>query len=350
MWIQPGMLNGWLNAEPDYAVFDPRRSMEEIEFRRERVAAFDQYLRSESADFGKLLRSSDQRGAVEALLDVTGVVCSTLFGFVLRAPGLPSPSLPKMDFANPFAKSVRADDMGDDVAATLSRQIVQPMKSVLGVVLNGVWAFSPNNRALVETISGFLGHVVRSLLEFLMHDLFWSFEIHECYGADKARDGALLMPPWKAGETAQDGGVLEYRVFRRAGVLGEVESDVLGNLLTGSPTLMNLLKDYAAYREALRDYRGLLAYGVVSDEVKATTDFSGTTLTVKAESKWKNLTIPSIPVLRAYYNGLPIVLVAKGGDTKSQTYEGRFDNAPGDGQVWIRSNYGGSHVTGLNSG
>lgn len=347
MWIQPGMLNGWINGEPDYAVYDPKHAADELAFRRELVAAFDQYMRSESASYGKLLRGADQRGSAEALLDVTGVFCSTVFGFVLRAPGLPSPCLPKLDFANPFASKVRADDIGDDVAATLSRQIVQPMKSVLGVVLNGVWAFSPNNQPLVEVVTGFLAHIVRSLLEFLMHDLFWSFEIHETYRDDQPRDDEVLMFEWQAGEASQDGTKLVYRVYRREGILAGVLGSELKKLLDGSETLKNLLKDYAAYREAVREYSGPLAYGVVSDQVKATTELAGKTLTVKAEAKWKNLAIPSLPVLRAYYDGSPIVLVPKGGDAKSQNYEGRFDNASGDGQVWIRSNYGGSYYTGL---
>lgn len=347
MWIQPGMLNGWLGASQDFEVFYPDSDEKkgiELEFRRELVAALDRYFRSASDSHGKLLRATDQRSSVEGLLDVVGVICSTVFGFVLRSsPNIPSACLPKLDFANPFAASVRADDFGDEVAATIARQIAQPLKAVLGVALNGVWIFTPNNQPLVEAVSGFLAHAVRSLIEFLLRDLFWSVEIHETYENDTSQNDKLVkIDPWDTGERCPDGPKLVYRVYRHYGLLGNLEADTIGTLLTGSPLLLDLLKDFVAYRAAIREYEGTLALGVPSDDVSAKATFDGKTLVVTAKSDWTNLTIPSKPVLRAYYEGKPIVLTPESGDAHTETYTGRFPNSVGGGQLWVGSNYGGS--------
>jgi hypothetical protein len=359
-WIPPGTLRQWLNAEGDFGLAqfngaDSAKALqlaaEERAFRRELVAAVDRYLRTTSVGFGTLLRSTDQRSSVEALLDLFNVLCSTFFGFVLRCPGMPSTSLTKMPFAYASPVKARSGDIGSDVAAAVSRQIVQPMKSALGVVLNGLWAVSPNNQPLVEAVSGTLTHLVRSVLECLLNGVFWSVEIRETYPDGTLDPESELGPGWPSIETYKTGGTtqaLQYRVYRRAGLLDVVSTPDFTELVTSS-LVTGLLQDYASYRDAISEYSGFGVAQEVDKVHEPTTSFDTAqqAIDVKVTVDSNGIDLRSVPVIRAYYNGVPTVLTCANTQGDQRQYEGRIELAPQDGRVWVVSNYGGMSYTGL---
>lgn len=342
-WVPPGTLSRWLNGTGDFSCAfdkDPQKRAEELAFRRRLVAALDQYFRTGSSTFGTLLRGGDQRSGVDALLDLVSVLSSTVFGFVLRSPLVPSSGPQKAPFASYSPVVVRPDDVAGEMAATLSRHIVQPVRSMLSVVLNGLWAFSPNNQALVDAASGSVSHMLQSILEGVIGGVLWSFELHETYVDGSLADKDDLLSSWRSGETYGTGLRLQYCLYRRPGFFANVTSDALKALLE-IDTVQQLLQDYAAYREALVEYRGV-GFTWNPDKITFDATFDATGVAITATSSWGNMRIPSVPVLRAYCNGIPAVLTpAQGPSTAGKrAYGGRIDNVT-IGPVWVRSNYGG---------
>jgi hypothetical protein len=258
--------------------------------------------------------------------------------------------LPKAPFAQFSPIKTRSGEIGSDVAAVLSRQIVHPMKSVLGVVLNGFWAVSPNNQALAEAVTGALTNIVRSLLEYVLNGVFCSVEIRETY-----QDGSLAPEVGGGWEGAETYGVngqrqpLRYRVYRRSGLLDGVPTETFAGLVSGP--VLGLLQDYAAYRDAVREYRGFGAAQEVDQVDHLSTKFDARqgAITVTVVSDWSTLDVPSIPVLRAYCNGVPTVLTCVDAHGTRRQYQGRIDRVAANAPVWVLSNYGGFYYSGMDA-
>jgi hypothetical protein len=263
---------------------------------------------------------------------------------VFRSDGLPSTSLPKLDFAKAFVVRVRADDLAGDLAANLSRQLAFPLKSALGVVLNGIWAVSPNNTPLVEAASSTIANLIQTAVEYAVRDLLGTCEVHESYDQAASDD---VVYQWLSDETYDNGKLLYYTVYRRPGLVQHALADLLQAVLNDpkdplQPILTSLLKDYVAYRAAVRAYRPLEFIGD-SDRLKGTATMANGTIIVTAKSTWSDVTYPSTPVVRAYYCGVPYVLTPGGPYVAGQTaqdYAGSITLAAG-GRVWFVSNYGG---------
>lgn len=341
--VSPGMLSDWLSGADPYEVANTSDLSDELAFRGELLAAFDRYFRTESATLGSLIRASDHRSTVAALSDLVQLLCSVAFGFVFRSDGLPSPSLPKLDFARAFVVSVRADDLAGDLAANLSRQLAFPLKSALGVALNGIWAVSPNNTPLVEAASSTIATLIQTAVEYAVRDLLGTCEVHESYDQAASDD---VVYQWLSDEKYDNGKPLYYTVYRRPGLVQHALADLLQVVLNDptypQPILTSLLKDYVAYRAAVRAYRPLEFIGD-SDRLKGTATMANGTITVIAQSTWSDVTYPSTPVVRAYYCGVPYVLTPGGPYVAGQTaqnYTGSITLAAG-GRVWFVSNYGG---------
>jgi hypothetical protein len=345
--LAPGDLDAWINEEKHED--GTKVEGEEREFRKELVAALDHYCRGKfgNQDFKGMLRAVDQREAIQTLVDLTSVLFSTLFGYVLRHPKLPSPTLPKLEWAHPFHGKVRHDDMAAEFAITFSRHFSYQIKSVTGLVARGFWEVSSHNEALVETVSAIASNLFSSLIESFLHNLLWSVEIHETYG--ESSQAAVWR--WNTREKADGAGALAYQVYVRPGLLSDVEAAALKKLFDRkeADVLKKLLADYGAYADALRPYRAVDMTDAAKDEVAIAAvagDKSGS-VKVTATSTYPT-TFPSIPVLRAYCNGKPLVMKKSGpANGGSQGYEctfvpsDLFSVTKGD-TIYVRSNYGGA--------
>jgi hypothetical protein len=139
--VAPGDLDLWINPTKDKLKDRDIHIGTEIEeqeraFRLEMVAAIDHYCRGKfgGKELQSVLRAADDRLAIELIADLSSVLLSTVFGYVLRHPRLPSPTLPKHEWAHPFNHIRRADDGAAKMSITISRQITYPLKSGVGLV------------------------------------------------------------------------------------------------------------------------------------------------------------------------------------------------------------------------
>lgn len=337
--VAPGDLNLWINPKPSVEAA-------EREFRKELVAAVDHYCRGKfgSGEAKGVLRAADDRLALQLLADFISVILSTTFGFILRRPTLPSPTLPKLAWAFPFQQAVRADDVANEVSIALSRQLGYQAKAGAGLLLRGFWDVSTMNNSLVEGLASLAGNTFSGLLEAFLHDLFWSVEIHEAYPDDTKSDNFVWA--WDTEETINGApsNTLQYRVFVRSSVVAQAEAEILTKLITNpaSETLRKLLTDYGAYMDAIRDYRPDDARAeVTTDAVTITSvslDGSGKAV-IEADSGYP-ADFPSPPVLRAYCAGECIVMQKIATAPGASRYRVNFDRLQSGSMLYIRSNYG----------
>jgi hypothetical protein len=338
--LAPGDLDAWINEDK----VDP----EEREFRKEMVAALDHYFRGKygSKDHKGLLRAADQREAIQTLIDLTSVLFSTLFGYALRHPKLPSMSLPKLDWAHPFPGVVRHDDSAAEFAITFSRHLGYQVKAVTGLYLRGFWEVNTHNDALVESVSAIASNLFNTLIEAFLHNLLWSIEIHETY--EETSKNSVWN--WDTKEAVDGGGTLSYQVFVRPGFLSEVEAKILKSILARkeADVLKKLLRDYGAYADALRPYREVELPVAAKDKVVIDKVAAVKPETVKVSARSTHpANFLSVPVLRAYCNGTALVMKATGtAGSKPQLYECTFasngTNLKEGDTIHVRSNYGGA--------
>lgn len=217
------------------------------------------------------------------------------------------------------------------------------MKSLLTVSLEGIWDFTPNNEELVEVVGGTVSHFFRTLLEGFFSGLFGSFELHETYqkGDLWAKDKQLKV--WEPGEEYGNKKKLRFSMYLRPGLFAKAELDAFQTILK-DPTVFGLWQDYAAYRQALRNYRGV-GFTREPDEVKLISiKFSANSVAISVSSDWNKKDFPSVPVLRASCNGESIILTpTQDGPYDHKTNMGYKGILPvnSKGQVWVYSNYGG---------
>jgi hypothetical protein len=219
--------------------------------------------------------------------------------------------------------------------------------------LRGFWDISTLNNSLVEGVTSLISNTVSSVLESFLHDFLWSVEIHETYTKPDPDKDSKCVWGWKTQEAIHAGSngdqYLYYGVWVRPSIMSEVEAGILKKLVTENEftreLLQNLLQDYGAYMQSIRDYtdEDWEETGVVTDTLKITSSKSSAALT--AQSRYSK-SFPSAPVLRAYYEGKCMVMKLnkenKEGEQSTAEYECVIPAEKTDhGAIYIRSNYGG---------
>ncbi|WP_310684442.1 hypothetical protein [Aliifodinibius sp. S!AR15-10] len=380
---QTGTLYKWMrDVSGDYA---SQRIERERAFRRMVVGAIDSYIRTGHTgkkvgnitngtyEPGGTLRPVDLRPLVASGVELASVLCGALLSYLFIPSGVPNPAVPKLPHVSP--SKPHPFDFRADMAASVARTATQPVMSIAAIVLNGFWEVSPNNRALVNAISGYLGIVVRSLFEHLLSGILHLFEVHEVYPNDReSRDGYLELYDWDSWNTISNDNALKFRVYLDLHVvynlipedvdkndkqavqkaLNETKNN-LQKLINGiqkekdknkeDSVLLGLLKDYVAYREAVMDYHPQRPDGQGIEIKDFTVEPGGEEhsvhLIVKVDDK--NRTGPSVPVVRVFGgNGAPVVLVPN----SNNRYTGKMNVPPLSRltkqlTLYARSNYGG---------
>jgi len=322
---------------------------EEREFRLEVIAAIDHYCHGKfGGGNGKtLLRAADDRLAIELIADISSVLFSTFFGYILRRPALPSPVLPKPEWAHPFNHIRRADDHAHKMSITFSRQVTYPLKASLGLVLRGFWELNTLNNSLVEGITSLASNLVSSLLESFLYDFLWSVEIHETYTPYQEIKDPDLVWGWSTlepifNDSKENVQYLNFGVWVRKSIVSSAEAKLLKRLINENEVvkelLQDLLKDYGAYVQSIRDYSdNPVLPEVLTDSLEVTL----TNKTLTAKCTFPN-NFPSIPVLRAYVDGKSLIMKNTGSNSGKSQYTCNIEKKSADSVIYVRSNYGGT--------
>ena len=283
MGLTPGRLYEFLNGTDEKPVLD-----EEREFRIELVSALDRYFHGEyevpqlaaMAGLGgnnrngtndtalheapRQTHSVDSKLAIQTLTDVIRIVLQTSFGFIFRAPHLPSLMAPKMSLLRPSVQLHQQPHLvaAKHASATMSRAISAPIKALSGLLFRGVWEVNAHNEALVELVASTISEIIGSITGTLTYSLFSLLEIREVYDDPKPIKRCLLG--WKTGAEWAPGNPTFQAVVVAKGMLGNEKLeddfyDVINDLLEDAENnsrvsmIENLLKDYGAYLELSRD-------------------------------------------------------------------------------------------------
>lgn len=272
-WIPPGTLHGWLTDDTNYMTKAKRtlpagRIAQELAFRRMLIAAVDAYIRKGHTGSNEAptspagtSRHMDQRQVLDAGLEMAGVFLGTVFAYLFHPPGLANPAVPRTAAFATASSRLHALDLRADMAASVARVATQPAISTGAVVLNGIWEVSPNNRALVDAVSGLVGHFLRSFLEQLLSGMLHMFEVHTTYPTDKkpGLHGYTYLYEWNGEEATRAKQTMVHRVYLNPGTA--LHAEPLKRLLTRAPKpneqspFVKLLQDYVAYRDAVIEYR-----------------------------------------------------------------------------------------------
>lgn len=388
-----GTLYKWMTevSEPKKSgkPFTPQRKERELAFRRMVVGAVDSYIRTghtgslnrqkgqaeavkdsvmNGIDLpGGTIRAVDLRPLVASGVELASVLSGALLSYLFMPSGVPNPAVPKLPHRMPTMP--HPYDFRGDMAASFARTVTQPVMSIAAVVLNGFWEISPNNRALVDAVSGYLGHLIRSLFEHLLSGILHLFEVHEVYPDEKNKDGYIALKDWPSWNTIHDHKTkLQFRVYLDLHVayhlidknndihqeLKNLETslnDLIDKKVSSDSVLLGLLKDYVGYREAVMDYRNPRSDAAIDSitEFKTTQlDKDTIQLTVKLDSNTING--PSIPVVKVFSgDAAPLILNPE----KENTYSGKLKLPPLSKltkrlQVHALSNYGGMKSAEIN--
>lgn len=375
----------------------PERREQELAFRRMVVGAVDTYIRtghtgikvglpkmagngkkaatngtSESGDSpGGTIRAVDLRPLVASGVELASVLSGALLSYLFMPSGVPNPAVPK--FPHRISSIPHPFDFRADMAASFARTVTQPVMSIAAVVLNGFWEVSPNNRALVNALSGYLGHLIRSLFEHLISGILHLFEVHEVYPDDqKAPDGYIPITDWDSWNIIPDHNTnLKFVVYldlhvaypfiaKDKNVKAEFErltgllQDLIKKESTPDSFLLGLLKDYIGYREAVMDYRGprpdASEVEITDFKTKLDSGKENVQLTVKLDEETING--PSVPVVRVFAgDSVPVVLISN--NNGKNTYTGNLKVPPVSKltkrlRVHARTNYGGMKSADVN--
>ncbi len=289
MGLTPGRLYEFLNG----TVVNPVDGKER-EFRIELVSALDRYFHGEyevpqlAAMAGRdgnnsngtnnttlheaprQTHSVDSKLAIQTLTDVIRIVLQTSFGFVFRAPHLPSLMAPKMSLLQPSAQLHHQPHLvaAKHASATMSRAISAPIKAVSGLLFRGVWEVNAHNEALVELVASTISEIIGSITGTLTYSLFSLLEIREVYDDPKDINRCLLSwntrAEWAHGNTTFQAVVVVKGMLGNAalendffgvitGLLEDAKNDKDKNGVSRVSMIENLLKDYGAYLELSRD-------------------------------------------------------------------------------------------------
>lgn len=392
-----GAMYQWMTEVSDRKSLKDKRIQRERAFRRMVVGAVDSYIRTGHTgkkvingtsprinskfgdfEFGGTIRPVDLRPLVASGVELANVLCGALFSYLFIPSGIPNPSvakLPHLSVSKPHPFDFRAD-----MAASLARTVTQPVMSIAAVVLNGFWEISPNNRALVNAVSGYVGNLVRSLFEHLVSGILHMVEVHEVYpDLQQAKRGYVKVTAWDSWNVTPDSSEkLKFGVYLDVNVAFhfmdenidkddeqavqqalERMAEKLGKLIDGleeddkaikeeDSILLGLLKDYVAYREAVMDYRVQRA----DSEGAEVKNFSVTRGSAKDEVQFevtldeKSINGPTLPVVRVVGGDLaPVILLP----VSNNTYTGEMGIPPlskftNQLEVHATSNYGGMKI------
>jgi len=393
---QSGTLYQWLTEVSDRKSLTGQRIRRELAFRRMVVGAVDSYLRTghtgkkaavaNSAtpqadpgvgelEPGGAIRPVDLRPLVASGVELANVFCGALFSFLFIPPGVPNPSIPKLPHRS--VSKPHPFDFRADMAASVARTLIQPVMSIAAVVLNGFWEISPNNRALVNAVSGYVGNVIRSLVEHLVSGILHLFEIHEVYPEyQQPKRGYLKVAAWNSwNETPGSREKLKFGIYLDARVafhfldenidkkdekavqealeatagklrklIGDIEEDDKKTKKEDS-ILLGLLKDYVAYREAVMEYRAQRAdsQGMEIEKFSVTRKANSDTVKLDVTLDKKTLSGPTVPVVRVVGGDMaPMILMPE----SDHTYNGELNIPPlslftNQLDLYASTNYGG---------
>ena len=389
--VPAGALYKWLNEvsevmgeKRELVCPLPDRKARELAFRRMVVGALDSYIRTghtgqsgtdmtgastdHSAAAGTI-RPVDQRAVLYGGLELVSVLVGAFLSYLFTPAGVANPVVPTLPHRAPAAP--QPFDFRGDMAATAARGATQPVMSIAAVALNGFWEVSPNNRALVDAVSGLVGHMIRALCEHVLSGILHLFEIFEMYPDDQLREARYhKLVDWDT-ETKLDGKPLKLGVFLDLHVAyplvdhtkdldNELKAlkEKLVDLLKPDMVLLKLLKDYAAYREAVMDFRGPRFDATVDaieeftlhtvEKLETASDDESESLRVEVTLNTDDVDGPSMPVVRAFVgDSAPVVLDPPKNSAQGNTYSGIVKLPPvakltGTKNVNVKSSQGAS--------
>jgi hypothetical protein len=166
-----GRLNAWLNDPRTYPA-GADTSLER-QFRVRLVAAVDAYVRGKTKglDPAGTLTDSDGREAALVLSDVTCLFFDNVFHFIFEPECFP---IEEVDLDG-------IEDIGVKFANLVAREIRIAIRALIGLLFRGAWAFTINNKVLIEFIASLFASFFSAIIEAVLRNLTWSLQIVSCY-------------------------------------------------------------------------------------------------------------------------------------------------------------------------